>query len=160
MMTMLKYVAELLEEGRPAAWACLQGSNAYPALKGTALFYPMGMSTLIIVVAEGLPGSGFYGLHIHEGEVCTGNDQDPFANAGVHYNPDQKEHPNHAGDLPPLLSDGGMAYLAFVTGRFMPEEVIGNTMIIHDMADDFKSQPSGNSGMKIGCGVICAHMAL
>ena len=47
-----------------------------------------------------------------------------------------------------------VAYLAFVTGRFIPKEVIGRTMIIHNMPDDFISQPAGNAGSKIACGEI------
>lgn len=154
MMTLLNYVAEILEDGEPGAWAFIKGSEAYPNLKGVALIYPMGMSSLMVVVAEGLPTSGFYGMHIHEGSECTGNAENPFANAGTHFNPTNQEHPIHAGDLPPLLSDGGMAYSAFMTGRFVPEEVLGRTLIIHEHADDFHTQPSGNSGKMIACGVI------
>lgn len=154
MIDLLNDVAEMLEDGEPAAWAHLMGSEKYPKLKGIALFYPMQGSTLVVVSVEGLPGEGFYGLHIHEGLSCTGNRMDPFADAGTHFNPGGEAHPNHAGDLPPLLSDKGKAYLAFVTGRFIPSEVIGRTMIIHDMPDDFTSQPAGNAGNKIACGEI------
>lgn len=147
----------MLENGVPQAWACLMGSDSYPDLKGIALFYPIQDGSFIVVTAEGLPGDGFYGFHIHDGYSCTGNMSDPFANAGTHFNPEEKEHPEHAGDLPPLLSDRGMAYLSFVTGRFIPKEVIGKTMIIHDMPDDFVSQPSGNAGNKIACGEIQAN---
>jgi len=83
--------------------------------------------------------------------------EDPFADAGLHFNPASREHPEHAGDLPPLLSDAGRAYLAFVTGRFVPKEVIGRTMIIHDMPDGFTGQPAGNAGSKIACGEIQAN---
>lgn len=58
------------------------------------------------------------------------------------------------GDLPPLLSMGGRAFLAVETGRFTPCEVVGRTVVIHGSADDFHTQPAGNAGKKIACGVI------
>lgn len=73
---------------------------------------------------------------------------------GNHYNPPNSSHPNHAGDLPPILSGNGYGWIAFYDKRFNLSEIIGKSIIIHDMSDDFKSQPAGNSGMKIGCGVI------
>ena len=154
MMDLLNEVAEILEDGKPQAWAYIMGADNYLDLKGVVLFYPMKDASLVVVSVEGLPGTGFYGLHIHEGRSCTGNMEDPFADAGLHFNPANREHPEHAGDLPPLLSNEGMAYLAFVTGRFIPKELIGRTIIIHDMPDDFTSQPSGNAGRKIACGEI------
>ncbi|MBP3342443.1 MAG: superoxide dismutase family protein, partial [Peptococcaceae bacterium] len=60
----------------------------------------------------------------------------------------------HAGDLIPLLSVGGKAWSSFYTGRFYPEDIIGRTVVIHNMPDDFRSQPAGDSGEKIACGVI------
>ena len=95
-----------------------------------------------------------FGFHIHEGNSCTGNAQDPFANAKTHYNPYGCAHPFHAGNLPPLFENDGYAYLSVLTNRFSISEIIGRTVIIHDMPDDFTSQPSGNSGTKIACGVI------
>ena len=77
-----------------------------------------------------------------------------FADAMSHYNPMGCEHPYHAGDLPPLFGSNGSALLLFLTDRFSVKEVIGKTVIIHDRPDDFTTQPSGNSGTKIACGVI------
>lgn len=79
---------------------------------------------------------------------------DPFADAMSHYNPNDCEHPHHAGDLPPLFGNDGFALLLFLTSRFSVDEIIGKTVIIHDQPDDFTTQPSGNSGTKIACGVI------
>ena len=64
---------------------------------------------------------------------------------------------NMGGDLPPLLSDKGTAWMMVYTTRFFPEEVVGKTVVIHDMPDDFRTQPSGNSGEKIACGQIVAE---
>lgn len=100
-----------------------------------------------------MQNSGFFGMHIHEYGDCTL----PFDKTGDHYNPFRAEHPYHVGDLPPLLSNNGYAFMAVYDNRFSVEEIIGKSVIIHSNADDFVSQPSGNSGSKIGCGVIEAY---
>ena len=82
--------------------------------------------------------------------------QNEFADAHGHYNPKGTPHPEHAGDLPPLLSNHGMAWMAVYTDRFYPEDVVGRTVIIHEKADDFRSQPSGDAGEMIACGEIAA----
>ncbi|MPN44967.1 Superoxide dismutase-like protein YojM [bioreactor metagenome] len=92
-----------------------------------------------------------YALHIHEGNSCGNND---FESAKGHYNTKNQPHPMHAGDLPPLFSNDGYSYMRLYTNKFTPEQVIGRTVIIHNGADDFKTQPSGNSGAKMACGVI------
>ena len=71
-----------------------------------------------------------------------------------HYNPKDCEHPYHAGDLPSLFGNNGLAAAAFLTDRFFVDDVIGKVVIIHDHPDDFTTQPSGSSGTKIACGVI------
>lgn len=63
-------------------------------------------------------------------------------------------HPYHAGDLPPLFSANGNAVLEVLTDRFNIHQIIGKTIIIHRNPDDFTTQPSGNAGEKIACGVI------
>ena len=144
----------------PKAQAVISGSAQYPDIRGTASFYPVENGTLVITQVQGLPftpgacNARIFALHIHEGESCTGNAQDPFANTGGHYNPDECEHPKHAGDLPPLFGNEGYAWGAVVTNRFDIDEVIGHTIIIHAGPDDFTTQPSGNAGAKIACGVI------
>lgn len=60
----------------------------------------------------------------------------------------------HAGDMPVLEGNRGRAWTAFYTERFTPEQVKGKTVIIHSMADDYRSQPSGDSGEKVACGTI------
>ena len=97
---------------------------------------------------------GVFGFHIHEGNACTGNENDPFANAGGHYNPTNCPHPYHAGDLPPLFSNNGYAFMSVLINKFTVNEIIGRTVIIHSQPDDFTTQPSGNSGKKIACGEI------
>ena len=92
--------------------------------------------------------------HIHSGGSCAGTAQDPFADSGTHYNPKNMPHPYHAGDMPPLLANQGTAFSTFYTDRFYPEDIVGKVVVIHDMPDDFKTQPSGNPGSMIACGEI------
>lgn len=98
-----------------------------------------------------------YAYHIHSGAKCTGNAEDPFKDTLQHFNPQNNGHPYHAGDLPPLFGNYGFAWNAVFTARFKISEVIGKTIVIHANPDDFITQPSGNSGTKIACGVIEAN---
>ena len=144
---------KILNRSAPAAFAKINGNRENQRLHGTAYFYdtPFG-GTLVEVEVFGLPdnNSRFYGMHIHENGDCSL----PFDKTGNHYNPSNAPHPMHAGDLPPLLDCSGYAYSIFYSGRFKVNDVISRSIIIHDMPDDFNSQPSGNSGTKIGCGTI------
>lgn len=121
--------------GMPEAYAKVQGNVEKSEIRGEVYFYGVHNGTLIVAEIYGLPNikekenGNFYGFHIHEGESCT-------------------------GDLPPLLANDGIAWNAVYTERFYPEDIIGRTVVIHDMADDFYTQPSGNSGKKIACGEI------
>lgn len=139
----------------PTARAFLRGDATHPQLMGEALFSPFGRGSLVIVRLLGLPAPGFLGFHIHEkGDCSTGGDVS-FAGAGGHYDPHGVSHPWHAGDLPPLLSlSDGTALMAVYTDRFQPADVIGRSVVVHGMPDDLHSQPAGNSGARIACGVI------
>lgn len=139
----------------PQAYAQIKGSEDYKSISGIVKFYQTANGTLVYAILSGLPDStGFHGFHIHSGEECSGNSDDPFANAKMHYNPNADAHPNHSGDLPPLISNCGFAFSIFLTDRFTVEEIIDKTVIIHQKPDDFTTQPSGNSGEKIACGKI------
>lgn len=136
--------------GKPQAVACIRGEGN---LRGMVKFYSSGGGTLVVAEVCGLPNndSGFFALHIHEGTQCTGEN---FGDTGGHFNPGNHPHPRHTGDLPPLLSQNGRAVLAVETDRFTIGEVMGRTVVIHSDADDFRTQPAGNAGRKIGCGKI------
>lgn len=160
MNKVLNETLMILMEQNPEASAEIEGSAAYPKIKGEVAFYPLWRGALVVASISGLPkgmkpcGEKFFGFHIHTGADCTGDATDPFADTGGHFNPSDCRHPEHAGDLPPLMGNDGYALGIFYTDRFYPEEVVGRTVVIHDMPDDFKSQPSGDSGMKIACGEI------
>lgn len=149
-----------LIQGQPQAAAVLTGSEEYPDIYGVVRFYTTRNGTLVYADVKGLPhnkercGQEIFGSHIHSGESCTGNSDDPFADAGSHLNNENCPHPFHTGDMPPLFGNNGRAISVFLTNRFTIAEVIGKPIIIHGSPDDFSTQPSGNSGKKIACGII------
>lgn len=148
---------QLLSYERPQAVAWVTGNASHPGLSGLVKFYQTAYGG-ILVEAEvfGLPNintqnsSNFYAMHIHEFGDCSDN----FDKTGAHFNPAQTEHPDHAGDMPPLLGNQGYAFSAFYDKRFTIPEILGRSVIIHANPDDMHTQPSGNSGEKIGCGEI------
>lgn len=147
---------------KPNSAADISGGENYPGIRGRVIFRQQKNGVLVTADIYGLPtgetgcDSGVFGFHIHEGEDCGSNGQEPFSNTKGHYNPGDCPHPYHAGDLPPLFENDGYAYMSFLTNRFTAIEIIGRTVVIHLKPDDFHSQPSGNSGEKIACGVIKA----
>lgn len=150
----------ILASSAPKSYALINGSQEYASIQGIVGFYSIWEGTLVVADVHGLPyeketcKGRIFGFHIHEGIQCLGTVQDPFAQTKGHYNPDSCNHPEHAGDMPPLFGNDGYSFQIFYTDRFFPESIIGRTVVIHDMPDDFKTQPSGDSGMKIACGEI------
>lgn len=150
----------MLHFGTPAAHARVLGSGAYPELYGYVTFFAAGNGTVAAVRFRGLPfdetpcAPNICAMHIHAGGACTGKPDASFSDALGHDNPGNCPHPAHAGDLPPLFSNRGFAWQAFYTERFAPQDVIGKTVVIHAGRDDFSSQPAGDAGARIGCGII------
>lgn len=146
----------------PHAEAIIAGGSDYPDISGRVRFYQIAYGVIVVAELIGLPLSTqkckdpIFAFHIHEGGSCAGNSEDEFADSGMHYNPMSCPHPYHAGDMPPLFGADGMAFSAFLTDRFDVKDIIGRTVIIHDAPDDFTTQPSGNAGKKIACGVVRA----
>ena len=139
-----------------AAAATVRGNDMAPQLCGTVRFKDTPNGTHITADICGLPKNdiGFYGFHIHTAGCC---DLPDFSCAQGHYNPAGTAHPLHAGDLPMLLAtDAGTAYLSLLTTRFCVCDVIGRSVIIHANRDDYTSQPSGDAGPRIACGIIRA----
>lgn len=155
MFRMMSETIYPLFRGIPRAYAHINGSEKYPGVKGMVLFYPYENGTVVVVDIGGLPmNMNVLGFHVHEGFVCSGNESDPFSDAGMHYSKEPVSHPMHTGDMPALFVNQGKTWMAFYTDSFKPDEVRGRTVIVHDMPDDFRTDPSGNSGNKIACGVI------
>lgn len=145
---------------RANAAALVTGSEKYPGIHGRVLFYQLRSGVIVRAEISGLPkrnplcSNPIFAFHVHAGTECTGNETDYFANADGHYNPNNCLHPYHAGDMPPLFGVNGNAFLMFLTDRFRVAEIVGRTVIIHASPDDFTTQPSGNAGEKIACGII------
>ncbi len=108
-------------QGLPQAHAKIKGSKEYPDIRGNVYLYEVYNGTVLLGELMGIPEElekkygGFFGFHIHEGNACTGDSQDPFADTKGHYNPEKEEHPRHAGDLPPVLSNDGTAWMEIYT---------------------------------------------
>ncbi len=107
---------------------------------------------------KGLKANQSHGFHIHEFGDCSAGDG---SSAGGHYNPSEKSHGGpademrHAGDLGNVTADAkGEVSTSVVVSGLMLREVLGRSLVIHAKADGLKSQPAGNAGDRIGCGVI------
>ncbi len=146
-----------LSQNRPRAMAWVQGNASHPQISGLVKFYdaPYG-GTLVEAEIFGLPKDApsgtFFGMHIHQYGDCS----DQFQHTGDHFNPTGMMHPQHAGDLPPLLGNQGYAWTAFFDRRFRISDILNRSVVIHSQRDDFTTQPAGDSGTKIACGVIRA----
>ena len=155
-----KLFSGLINKDKPDAFAVMKGSSEYPDIHGKVSFFSTAGGVLAVTEVFGLPkGDGVcqwpvFGYHIHEAGSCHGNAEDPFADAGAHYNPNGCPHPYHAGDMPPLFGNNGYAWSAFFTKRFTVKELSGKSVIIHALPDDFKTQPAGAAGTKFACGKI------
>ncbi|MDE7268760.1 MAG: superoxide dismutase family protein [Lachnospiraceae bacterium] len=148
---------DILRNGKPKAVAWIRGNAENPQLSGIVKFFQTPYAGVLVETEIfGMPNivtqfsSDFYAMHIHENGDCTL----PFDKTGNHYNPTNEPHPHHAGDMVQLMANQGYAWLSFYDKRFTIHEIIGRSVVIHKMPDDFMTQPSGNSGEKIGCGVI------
>lgn len=145
--------------------AKIEGGPLAPHVRGEVVFMPNRNGTTVSVEVTGLPEYqpatettpqiAPFGFHIHDMGVCiVGDSNDPFESAMGHWNPDNQPHGNHAGDFPVLFSNHGRAKMTFFTDRFKPNDVVGLSVMIHQSPNDYRTQPSGNSGKRLACGVI------
>lgn len=148
---------DILRRNAPDAVAWIRGNEDNPQLSGVVRFFSTPYEgTVVEAELFGLPNiriphsSNFYAMHIHE----NGNCSLPFDKTGEHYSRTPESHPQHTGDMVAIMGNQGYAWTAFYDKRFKIPEIMGRSVIIHAMPDDFMTQPSGNSGEKIGCGVI------
>lgn len=150
------------------AFARIQGGPLAPQITGIVWFVDVSGGTEVYVDVMGLPPYqpaqngkspiGPHGFHIHQfGNCQPGNVNKPFPAAGEHWNPTNQPHGNHAGDFPVLFSNHGRARMNFFTDKFKVANIVGKSVIIHENPDDYRTQPAGNSGNKLACGVIEAY---
>ncbi len=132
-------------------------------VKGTATFVEANGGVEVTISVEGLT-PGDHGWHVHEKGDCSAPDA---KSAGDHFNPENHKHgapdaaEHHAGDFGNLTAGkDGKATKTFtmkgVTVTDGPSSVVGRALIVHDKQDDLKTQPSGNAGARVACGVIKA----
>jgi superoxide dismutase, Cu-Zn family len=149
------------EAEAPRATASLQPTKGSKTF-GEATFEQVGDNRVrVVVYAQNLKAGGEHGFHIHEAGDCSSADG---MSAKGHFNPTGKPHgmpgtQSHAGDLPMLKAEkSGRAKLdTVIEGVTLapgPTSIVGRGLIIHADPDDFKTQPTGNSGARLACGVI------
>lgn len=132
-------------------------------VSGKLSFVSTGQGVHITGRIDGLKPDSSHGFHIHENGNCNAPDA---SSAGGHFNPAQQPHghpgrnPHHAGDIPNQQADASGVATVDVTvpgielGTGSPTDVLGRALIVHAQPDDYTSQPSGNAGPRIACGVI------
>lgn len=148
---------------RPAATAKLQPTQG-STTAGEVRFFVEGDHLVVHAHVTGLKPGAEHGFHVHEKGDCSSPDG---MSAGGHFNPAGQPHgskdggPHHAGDMPNLKADAaGVAdvrvHLAGVTAGSGPADVVGRAVIVHANPDDYRSQPAGNAGARLACGLITA----
>jgi Cu-Zn family superoxide dismutase len=148
----------------PRATAQLQPTKGNKTF-GEATFDQIGSKVRVVVYVQGLKPGQEHGLHIHEVGDCSSGDG--MSTKG-HFNPFGKPHGHpgsserHAGDLPALKAgkDGRgkvEAEVDLISVTPGPGSIIGRGLIVHADPDDYKTQPTGNAGARIACGVIRAN---
>ena len=128
--------------------------------QGTVNFVQKGKEVTMDVNAYKL-SPGKHAIHIHEKGDCSATDG---SSAGGHWNPDEQHHGKwegdhfHRGDIGNLVANKeGYAQLQFKTDKWClgckdeKKNIIGKSIVIHDKEDDFKTQPTGNAGGRVGC---------
>ena len=149
----------------PSAWAQeavaeLIDDKGEPV--GTAQLNQLAQGVQIVVAISGLP-AGNHALHIHE----TGECEPPFESAGGHFNPTGAAHgfdsPDgpHAGDLPNIYVGEEAVQVEYITDRVTLGDGDtslfdddGSAIVIHEGQDDYRTEPAGDAGNRIACGVI------
>ena len=154
-------IGEPAPKRRAIAVATLQAKGG-SGVAGTVRFRRVGAGVQVKVDVTGLT-PGDHGFHVHEFGDCAAQDG---ASAGPHFNPTRAPHggphaeAHHGGDLGNIVADAkGRARLTLVSndlslGDGGPHDVVGRSVIVHAVADDLKTQPTGNSGARIACGMI------
>jgi Cu-Zn family superoxide dismutase len=125
----------------------------------------MGGGTHITGDVGGLAPNSTHGLHVHEKGDCSAADA---SSAGPHFNPAGHAHggpdsaTHHAGDLPNITAGAdGVAHvnvhvMGLTLGGAASSNILGRALVVHAQGDDYASQPAGNSGARIACGVVRA----
>ena len=127
---------------------------------GSVTFTQSGETVKVVADITGLT-PGKHGFHIHEFGDCSSSDG---SSAGGHFNPTHKQHgapdasDRHAGDLGNIEADASGKALLEWSDKVMKlsgaDSIVGHAVIVHEKEDDLKTQPTGNAGGRLACGVI------
>ena len=150
-----------MSSGAPGARSQLGATKGNTA-SGSVTFTQRGDKVVFAANLSGLKPNAEHGFHVHEKGDCSSGDG---MSAGGHFNPRAKAHAHygssdrHAGDMPNIRTDAnGNASYSFESELYTvtdgPSSVVGKAVVIHRDPDDYKSQPAGNSGPRIACGVV------
>jgi len=150
----------VMQEAAPSYSVTLQPTEGNTAM-GTLSLATMGDGAHFTGTITGLP-AGMHGFHIHETGDCSAPDA---SSAGGHFNPGNTAHgapdapEHHAGDLGNIQADDSGAatvdvHASGVTLEMGANSVVGKAVIVHAAPDDFTTQPTGNAGARLACGVI------
>ena len=138
-------------------------SSSGSLVSGKVTLRPMGDGVHLTGTVGGFAANSHHGIHVHEKGDCSAVDA---SSAGGHFNPTATVHgkagsgAHHAGDMDNLAADGeGVArvdiHLRSVTlGGGAANDIAGRALIVHLAPDDYRSQPAGNSGARVACGII------
>ena len=138
-------------------------SSSGSLVSGQVALRAMGNGVHLTGTVGGFGANGQHGIHVHEKGDCSAVDA---SSAGGHFNPTASAHgksgsgAHHAGDMDNLVADGdGVArvdiHLHGVTlGGGAANDIAGRALIVHQAPDDYRSQPAGNSGARVACGII------
>ncbi|NTV10045.1 MAG: superoxide dismutase family protein [Zoogloea sp.] len=151
--------------GTRYADALLRPTQAGGAAQGSVTFSQKGDNRVLLTAKLSGLTPGAHGFHIHENPDCSAPDA---SSAGGHWNPTGMHHgdprgsEHHLGDLPALEADafGNASLEVEIPGLSVGSgdgNVIGHSVIVHAAPDDYKTQPAGNSGSRMACGVITAR---
>ena len=158
-MASLLAACATMQAAGPKAAATLE-SRSGSTVSGTVSFQTVGQKVRVEANVAGLT-PGAHGFHVHEVGDCSAPDA---SSAKGHFNPAGRQHghhdgEHHAGDMPNLVADSsGKATLAAELDTLSvtegPGGILKRSVVIHADPDDYKSQPAGNSGKRVACGVI------
>ena len=150
-------------DGEPDATAVIEPTQGQ-SVRGTIEFREKDGGVLVTAHLQGLT-EGEHGIHVHEKGDCSAPDAssagEHFAPGEPHGAPDAQEGQRHTGDLGNVTASAdGSATYERMDNVIDLNSIIGKSIVVHAQRDDMQTQPSGNSGARIGCGVVArAHGA-